>query len=321
MLIDAIKVLIPLLGGGAAGALINEWLRRRSGKVQAIPLVERVNRAVRPELKGFALARTSKDGRLEEVEDVREYQFTLRNTSAVHLQDAEIQFEFPAEDVEGWAERPALSNTPALLLDAAVTPPWKKAFRWRIPQFPATDSMEFTFRAVDPESEEYDVALYKSDRVVIEKSKRDVGGRGRQISALAKELSLASFLAAMGAGVGLVGFASTFMGGNKDLSSASAGGCSITVVSSIHPLNPGALPWQGPWRMDYELTNQGALSCKVKSSQLPGGTADVRTEFGTMLTAYSKKKPKESSVSALIGIDGPTSPITLNMYVPNNPQH
>ena len=93
VVIEILKIILPLLGGGAVGALLNEWLRRRGARVQAIPLIERVNRPVSPELKGLTLARLTGDGqtrRLEEIKNVREYQFTLRNTSTVHLQDVEI---------------------------------------------------------------------------------------------------------------------------------------------------------------------------------------------------------------------------------------
>ena len=168
-----LKIVLPLLGGGLAGAVVNEWFRRRGGKVQRIPLIERVNRVVNPGLKGITLARMTgpPEGRhLEEIKNVREYQLTLRNTSTIHLQDVEIQIEFSSEDVEAWASRPALSKTAPVSVDAVVMAPWKKAFRWRIPRLPSTDSIEFSFRVVNPQSDDYEVALYKTDRIVIERS-------------------------------------------------------------------------------------------------------------------------------------------------------
>jgi len=161
-----VRIILPLFFGGLAGALFNEWRRRRDSKVQAIPLIERVNRLISPELEGITLAQMVGDAthrQLEELRNLREYQLTLRNTSTVHLQDAEILFEFPAEDVQAWASRPALSKTPLLTIDALSTDPWKKAFRWRIPHLPSGDSVEFTFRAVDPAAELYGVALYNLD--------------------------------------------------------------------------------------------------------------------------------------------------------------
>jgi hypothetical protein len=56
-LLEILKLVVSILCGGAAGALLNEWFRRRKGKVQPISLVERVNRSVSPELEGITLAR------------------------------------------------------------------------------------------------------------------------------------------------------------------------------------------------------------------------------------------------------------------------
>jgi hypothetical protein len=56
-LLEVIKLVASVLGGGAAGAFLNEWFRRRKGKVQTVPLIERVNRSVSPDLEGITLAR------------------------------------------------------------------------------------------------------------------------------------------------------------------------------------------------------------------------------------------------------------------------
>jgi hypothetical protein len=171
-MLEIVKLLATLVGGGLAGALFTEWFRRRRSKVRQIPLIERVNRLVSPELQGITLARivgTSANRQLEELKNLREYQLTMRNTSPIHLQDAEVQFEFPAEDVQAWASRPSLSKTALVEEDAGATAPWKKAFRWRIPHLPSGDSVEFTFRAVDPSSDDYEAALYRSEGVVLER--------------------------------------------------------------------------------------------------------------------------------------------------------
>jgi len=44
-MLELIKILASFLGGGLAGAVINEWFRRRREGVQRIQLIERVNRA------------------------------------------------------------------------------------------------------------------------------------------------------------------------------------------------------------------------------------------------------------------------------------
>jgi hypothetical protein len=113
-LLEVVKLVVSILFGGAAGAFLNEWFRRRKGKIQSISLIERANRLVSLELEGITLARLVDDGpqrRLEELKNLREYQLTLRNTSSVNLQNVEIQFEFPVEGVHAWASRPSLSKT------------------------------------------------------------------------------------------------------------------------------------------------------------------------------------------------------------------
>jgi hypothetical protein len=150
-MLEIAKLLLSFLGGGLAGALVTEWFRRRRSRVQSIQLIERVNRVVNPELEGITLARrSSADSPLEELKNLREYQLTLRNSSSVHLQDAEVQFEFPADDVAGVPSRPTLSKTPLVSVTAIATPPWRKAFKWIIPHLPSGDSVEFTLSCGRP---------------------------------------------------------------------------------------------------------------------------------------------------------------------------
>ena len=119
--LDIIKLVAAFAGGGLAGALANEYFRRRSNRLQPIPLIERVNRPLGPGHRGFTLARVvevaGQDARLEPIRNLREYQLTLRNTSTIHLQNVEIQFEFPSEDVDAYASRPARSNTAPVVVD------------------------------------------------------------------------------------------------------------------------------------------------------------------------------------------------------------
>jgi hypothetical protein len=313
MLVEILKILAPLLGGGVAGALLNEWLRRRSARVQTIPLVERINRLVKPGLKGFTLARSMGNGQLEEIKNVREYQFTLRNTSAVNLQDAEIQFEFPADDVEGRAERPALSKTAPASMDVLVMPPWKKGFRWRIPQFPSTDSMEFTFRAVDPDSDEYEVAFYKSDRVVIEKVGREP--ETRRSGWPSHSINWMGFALATGA---IVAGITTILvhNGNEHISSFRDTGCSFSVISSFEQVNMNAWPWQGPWKIDYRILNTGGQKCVIKSDQLPNAApATVEASSEITRTAFSPSKPTLVRSDFWFGSDGPSHQASGSLYV------
>ena len=131
LLSDVLKFVSVLVGGGLGGAILNEWYRRKHARLQKIPLIERVNRLVSPKLQGgITLARAVGDPtnrELVELNNLREYQLTLRNTSTVHLQNVEIQFEFPAEDVQEYASpRTTLSKT--TLLKVATVPTDATAF-------------------------------------------------------------------------------------------------------------------------------------------------------------------------------------------------
>jgi hypothetical protein len=171
-----LKIVLPFLGGGLGGAILNEWYRRKHGKLQKIPLIERVNRVVSPKLHGgITLARATGEGpdrQLTELRNLREYQLTLRNTSTVHLQDVEIQFDFPTVDVQEYASpRTTLSRTSLVKVFVPNNHASSETiFRWQIPHFPSGDSVEFTFQAVNPETTDYEVALYKSERVIVEKA-------------------------------------------------------------------------------------------------------------------------------------------------------
>jgi len=81
--LEILKLVGTFFFGGAAGQLLAEWFRRRSGKLQTVALIERVNRQVSPDLKGITLARVmgaAGNRQLQEIRNLREYQLTLRNT-------------------------------------------------------------------------------------------------------------------------------------------------------------------------------------------------------------------------------------------------
>lgn len=318
MLLDILKVLVGVLSGGVAGAFLNEWFRRRGAKVQTIPLIQRVNRLVKPGLKEFSLARKLSDGSLEEVTNVREYQFTLRNTSAVHLQDVEVQFEFPADDVEGHAERPTLSKTPPVPTAATVTPPWKRGFRWKIPQHPSTDSIDFTFRAVEPESEDFEVALFGSGRVVVERSERDSPARSAGRSSFVEGwLRWALVIGWMSFTIALV-FA-PFGGSKKTLTTIDEGGCALTVISSYSHFNSSLWPWQGPWQTEYQIMNRGNRDCSLRSGLFPEGIITVG-RLEEFQTVYSADKPRKVWTSFFVGINTPTHEAKIEVYAAKKAQ-
>ncbi len=267
-LLEITKIVAGFLGGGAAGALLTEWFRRRRSKVRAIPLIERVNRLLSPELQDITLARragTPDNPRLEELENLREYQLTLRNTSRVHLKDAEIQFEFPADDVQAWASRPTMSKTALLEVDAKATGPWKKAFRWSIPHLPSGDSVEFTFRAVNPSSGDFEASLYKSEGIII---KRVIGELPLDPWIPKTLLYLAIFLFAASLSAQILEWrvkkqeesnADTL---GDQVTKFNLVGCKIKIASFYKRTANGI------WYMGYRIDNVGDRTCVVKLDKI-----------------------------------------------------
>jgi len=160
------RLIATFFGGGLAGAFVNEAFRRRAGKTRDVHLVERVNRR-QDELRGIRFVRSASGGPEREVKNVRSYQMTLRNTSAIHLRNLEVQFEFSSEDVEPWVSRPARSKTALLPVDALPAHPWKKALRWKVPSLPANDYIEFSFQVIEPTTEDYEAVIYSDANIVL----------------------------------------------------------------------------------------------------------------------------------------------------------
>jgi hypothetical protein len=262
-MLEIAKLLVSFLGGGFAGAFVTEWFRRRRGRVQSIPLIERVNRLVNPELEGITLARrSSADSPLEELKNLREYQLTMRNDSSIHLQAAEVQFEFPAEDVSGVASRPTLSNTPLVSVNAIATPPWRKAFKWTIPHLPAGDSVEFTFRAVDPSSEKYEAALYGSGGVVLQNIVGEPPPKKMHTLPIALGFVTLSFGAAL---IWLTWTGRLVSPTGEKLTTIKLAGCDLRVVSLYDPYGQKIY---SPWRAKHRIFNVGNQDCLIQSEKM-----------------------------------------------------
>jgi hypothetical protein len=261
VLLDILKIIVTLIGGGAMGALLNDWFRRKSSRLQRIPLIERVNRLVNPELEGITLARRVGD-QLEELKNLREYQLTLRNTSTIHLQEVEIQFDFPVEHVQAWAQRPALSKTE--LVDVPTQPiRGGTRLRWQIPHLPSGDSVEFTFRAVDPPSADYAVALYKNDRIILDKVV------GEPVAPKSRRLTYYIFPATMLTVLMIVISLALMYPEHGSITTAIKGaGCSLNITSSWEAQPSLRIPPSGPWRINHRILNSGLQTCIVQSEQL-----------------------------------------------------
>lgn len=325
---EILKMLLTLFSGGACGALINEFLHRRRARMQPIPLIERVNRLVSSELKGFVLARRvgadRESGSLEVVQRVREYQFTLRNTSYIHLHNAEVQFEFPSNDVEGRAERPGRSKTTPVQLEAEISEPWKAGYRWRIPELPPGDSIEFTFRAVDPSSAEYEVALYNGGQIVIEKSKGEPAAKQLDfIGIIGKEGIIAViFLAVAMAYFGFLISKSIIDRVREEATVVDWAGCSLNVTTSSGLVKP-SLFWlsrPGPWSITSFIMNTGPRKCLLKWESSSGDAFTLDPGSSVEVGGgYTDAKPRLASVGLLFGPDGPKNKATVMLYLRGKP--
>jgi hypothetical protein len=317
---EILKMMLTLFSGGACGALINEWLHRRRARMQPIPLIERVNRSVSSELKGFVLARrvgTSGEGcDFDVVQRVREYQFTLRNSSYIHLHNAEVQFEFPSEDVEGRAERPNRSKTTPVQLDAEITEPWKAGFRWRIPELPPGDSIEFTFRAVDPSSAEYEVALYNGGQVVIEKSKGEPATRRTSFVGMSGVLTISFVIVT--AFWGFMIFKTTTDRTREEATVVDWAGCSLNITTSSVPVKSSffSLSQPGPWSISSNIMNTGPRKCILKWESSSGDAFTVDPGDSIVVQGeYTNKKPRLAPVGLLFGPDSPINKATVMLYL------
>jgi len=240
---------------------------------------------------------------------------TLRNTSTIHLQDVEIQFDFPTEDVEAWASRPSLSRTALLSVDASITDPWKKAFRWRIPYLPSTDSVEFSFRAVDPSSDDYEVALYKADRVIVQKSKGEPTSKG-MAEWPARLAAVAAAFVAVTLGSGIVGISAVLRSPGTQSSTFNEAGCVLTVGSRLQSDSRDVYTWpwgsQGPWEIHDSVLNIGTQRCVV---QLDGQQAVTLEPGGVKIReSYSISRPQHAARGLAFGPDSPLHRVQAQFY-------
>jgi hypothetical protein len=312
-MLETVKILAALLGGGLAGAFITEWFRRRREKVQRIQLIERANRPVNP-LEGFILARVSGGANraLEEVKDLREYQLTMRNSTSTHLQNAEIQFEFPAEDVQAIVSPPTLSRTPLVLKDTKLEK-GAKVFRWIIPHFPTGDSVEFTFRAVAPSSDKYEVALYYVG-IIFEKIVGEPPPAVKK-SSFAKIIIPASMISALALFLyaALTGRIQSTSGEN--LTTVKLAGCELRIVSAFEGYDKSFN--NSPWHIRHRIFNVGNRDCIIQSQTLklenptvirPGDTLDREQ--------VSEHAPKLTGVAISMGTAGAARETTsISIYV------
>jgi hypothetical protein len=291
---------------------LNEWYRQKHNRLQKIPLIERVNRQVSPKLQGgITLARTVGDpnhSHLVELNNLREYQLTLRNTSTIHLQNVEIQFEFPAEDVQDYASpRTTLSKTALLKVDAFPTDStaFPTVFRWRIPHLPSGDSVEFTFQAVNPPSENYVVALYNSERVIVEKVEGEPAPTKRSDDRkvlLQLVLVVGSVLLFL-----VAGWWFGIIGPKDSLTVVKEAGCDLRVMSSFDRYDRNS----DTQVIQHRIFNAGQ-SCVVKSDQLdPKGPFTIGAGDTVTRERLAQSRPKLVPTEVFVGATSTTLKKTL----------
>ena len=256
------------------------------------------------------LSGSAESPRLEGIENLREYQLTLRNTSTVHLQGVEIQFEFSTADVEAWAGRPPLSKTAPEIVEAAPSDPWKKAFRWRIPHLPSTDSIEFSFKVVNPSSGDYEVALYNSDRVVVEKTTGEPAPK--TLPTAYRWLGVIWLLCAGAAVSAIVSMLLPTLGGpnGRNVATVNEGGCGLTVISSFDRVDPDG----GPWEISLRLLNTGVQKCALESSEFTGAAITIPPGQELRRTSYSKSLPKLVQRPIIFDAEGAPHTLQVSAY-------
>jgi hypothetical protein len=301
ILIPILQIVVPLISGGLAGAAFTSWRQRQNSQTALIPIIERINRnPLQYELKGIKLIRMSGPGLSSgvEVTGLRHYQFTLRNTSRHHLRDSEIQFEFPASDVESWVSRPSLSRTPLMAIAAEPVPPWLKALRWRIPQLPPGDSIEFGFQAIDPSSEHYEIALFSAANVIVRATKEEPAEKPPRLSGPAFLVVLAI---SVGIGVLLTnvfltsrqsivdGVATAFLKGDRLLLDAPADEAAVRTVVKESQIEEMLNLYENP--------DQSDGSNLLSKYWVPGGEAvgDVQSGLRTLAKSGLHYGPESSA--------------------------
>jgi hypothetical protein len=298
---EVVKIIVSMLFGGAAGALIGEWFRRRRERVQRVQLIERVNRPVST-LEGFTLVRVIDGdyGSLNEVKDLREYQLTMRNLTSTHLQNAEVQFEFPSDDVQSLVSLPALSRIDLVPIDTPKTA-GKKVFRWTMRHFPAGDSVEFTFRAVAPSSDKYGYSLNHVgvilERIVGEPPPSEKGSAWQTFILIL--IAVATMAFALSTEVSEWRDSKGYI----NLAKISAAGCELQVVSSDEPYGV----YSGIWQIKDRIINNGSQECVIQSHALNLDVPSV-SKPGETLDRWrlSEHMPKLTKAAVSVGATGAT---------------
>jgi hypothetical protein len=313
-MIEVLKILLSFVSGGLAGAFANEFFRRRREKVQRIQLIERVNRPVSP-LEGFILVREIEaEDTLKAVTDLREYQLTMRNSTSTHLQNAQVQFEFPSDDVQAAVSVPALSRI-ALVPLASTSTAGKKVFQWTVPHFPAGDTVEFTFRAVAPSSDKYEYSLnylgVVFERIVGEPppARKSLWNSFATLVIIVGVLTLVAIFLLQAAGLIRLHDPS-----GEKLTPVRVGGCDLQIVSVYDIYGQH---YSSPWHIKHRIFNIGIQDCSIQSKALNLDNPTIVKAGETLDREHlSKYAPDLSDAAVSIGATGTSREATsVPIYV------
>jgi len=213
----------------------------------------------------------------------------------------EIQFEFPADDVQEYASpRTTLSKTALQRIDVVPTDAaaFPTVFRWRIPQLPSGDSVEFTFQAVNPPSESYEVALYNSDRIIVETVKGEPAPTKKPdpwkvFLVIGPIVAVLVALLVAGQWYGIIG-------PNDSLTVVKEAGCDLRVVSSYDRYEQDS----NTRIIQHRIFNAGQ-TCVVKSDQLdPKGPFTIGAGDTATRERLAQSRPKLVQTEVFVGAQG-----------------
>lgn len=212
---------------------------------------------VLPELEGITLARRSTTNpQLEEVKNLREYQ-TSRLTRSI-------------------------SGIDCTLL--------------RLRRNHSGDSVEFTFRAVDPSSESYEAALYRSEGVIFERIVGEPPPKKGQTFPIVVVLSAFLLGALM---IWLISTGRLQSTSGEKLTRIKLAGCDLRVVSLFDVYGRD---FYSPWRIKHRVFDVGTEDCVIQSEKM-NLASPVTVKPGEALEreSISESAPKLVDIEISVG--------------------
>lgn len=183
--------------------------------------------------------------------------------------------------------------------------------------------MNFTFRAVNPPTEDYEVSLFNADRIVIEKVKNeprvrtDLWVTGAQWFAAVTLVVVLTFAMPLAfrlfanQGPSVLGAESTLTvelerlrryeeGRGSTAATIIEPECRLSINSGFHPVNDAAL--DGPFRLNLDIENLGSAPCFVENDSLWSKPVEIAPRTTDINRTISFKKPAKKTFPLGIGL-------------------